>query len=445
MTKARLSLSDHFNAGRLLRFSFPSIVMMVFTSIYGVVDGFFVSNYVGETPFAAINLIMPFLMIFSGIGFMIGTGGSALVSKTLGEGDRKRANELFSLMIAATVVSGAAVTVLGEIFLPDVAILLQANEEMLPYCVRYGRIILLGLIPFMLQNTFQAFFVTAEKPKLGLYVTVLAGVTNMVADALFVGLFRWGVIGAALATVLSQVVGGVIPFLYFAFPNSGLLRFTRMHFDGKALFKACTNGSSELMSNISMSLVNMLYNIQLMKYLGEAGVAAFGVIMYVTFVFISIFLGYTIGTAPIIGFHYGAGNREELHGILRNSLWIMAAGILLMTGLSESLSTVMCGMFVGYNEELLILTTHAFRLYCLHFLLAGFNIFASSFFTALNNGLVSAVISFLRTLVFQVAAILLLPLIIGADGIWLAVDAAEFFAFTVSVFFLVKMRKRYGY
>ena len=441
----KISLSDHFTVSRLLRFSLPTIIMMIFSSIYGVVDGIFVSNFVGKTPFAAINLIMPFLMIFSAIGFMIGAGGSALVAKTLGEGDKARAESLFSLMIYATVVCGAVLSVIGELTLPAVAVLLGANEEMLPYCIQYGRILIPAFIPFMLQNTFQSFFVTAEKPKLGLAVTVMAGVTNMVLDALFVAVFRWGLAGAAVATVISQAVGGFVPFVYFLLPNKSLLRLTKARMDGKALVKTCTNGSSEFLSNISMSVVNMLYNFQLMKYLGENGVAAYGVIMYVAFIFVSVFLGYAIGAAPVVGYHYGAGNRQELHGVLTRSLGIVAVIALAMTAAAEGLSGVLSTVFVGQDAELCALTRHAFTVYSLSYLLCGFNIYASSFFTALNNGLISAVISFLRTLIFQIAAVLLLPMFLGVEGIWWAVVFAEGASLVVSVLCLVGQRKNYGY
>ena len=285
-----IQLSDHFTYRRLLRFTLPSIAMMIFTSIYGIVDGFFVSNFVGKTSFAAVNFIMPFLMILGAFGFMFGTGGSALIAKTMGEGDMPRANRLFSLLTYTSASLGVAVAVFGIIFIRPVAALLGAEGEMLNDCVTYGRIILLALPFFMLQMEFQSFFVTAEKPQTGLYATVAAGVTNMVLDALFIAVFRWGIVGAAAATATSQLVGGVIPLVYFGRKNTSLLRLGRTVFDGRALLKTCTNGSSELMSNLSMSLVGMLYNVQLMKYAGEDGVAAYGVLMYVCFIFIAVFL-----------------------------------------------------------------------------------------------------------------------------------------------------------
>lgn len=440
-----IQLSDHFDYKRLLRFTFPSIVMMIFTSIYGVVDGVFVSNYVGKTPFAALNLIMPFVMIFGALGFMIGTGGSALVSMTLGEGNQRRAQELFSMLIYITMGFGIVTAVVGIACMRPVAILLGAEGEMVEYCVIYGCILMLGMTPFMLQNTFQSFLITAEKPQMGLAVTVAAGVTNIVLDALLIATFRWGLAGAAAATVLSQFVGGVIPLVYFMRPNSSLLKLTKARFDGRAFLKTCTNGSSEFMTNISLSVVNMLYNFQLMRFAGEDGVAAYGVLMYVNFIFIAIFLGYSIGTAPVIGFHYGAQNHDELNNLFTKSLKLLSAAGVLLTSVAIAASGVLAGIFVSYDAALMAMTKRAFIIYSLAFTVMGVNIFGSSFFTALNNGLVSAAISFLRTLVFQVAAVLILPEILGLDGVWLAVIAAEIMALVVTSVFFAKMRPRYRY
>ena len=444
-----ISLSEHFNYRKLLRFTFPSIIMMIFTSVYGVVDGLFVSNFVGKTPFAAINLIWPFLMILGGSGFMIGAGGSALVSKTMGEGDSERANRYFSLLVLFTVGLGIAITIPGMFLIRPVAILLGADEAMLPYCVTYGRILLIAQTAFMLQGVFQSFLVTAERPTLGLFVTVGAGVTNMVLDCLFIAVLDWGLVGAALATVTSQIVGGVVPLLYFLLPNKSPLRIVRPRLgliqSLCTVGKVAVNGSSELMTNISMSVVNMLYNYRLMMLAGEDGIAAYGVIMYVSFVFIAIFIGFAIGSAPIVGFHYGAGNHGELKSLLRKSLILTAITGVTMTGLAVLLAPPLSGIFVGYDEGLYELTRRGFTIYAFSFLFAGFGIFGSSFFTALGNGVVSATISFLRTLVFQVAAVLILPLLWDIDGIWLAISAAELLALGVTAAFLVGMRKKYKY
>lgn len=441
----RIQLSDHFNYKKLLRFTLPSIVMMIFTSIYGVVDGFFVSNFVGKTPFTAVNFIMPFLMILGAVGFMFGTGGSALIAKTLGEGDPGRANRLFSLFIYISAACGAALAFLGILLLRPIASLLGAKGEMLEYCVTYGRIVLLALPAYTLQFEFQSFFVTAERPQLGLAVTVLSGLTNMVLDALLVAVFPLGLQGAAAATAIGQCVGGIVPVIYFCRPNSSLLRLGKTEFDGKALLKACTNGSSEFVSNISMSMVSMLYNVQLLRYAGEDGVAAYGVLMYVNLIFLAAFIGYSVGTAPVIGYHYGAGNHRELKGLLKRSLVLVGISSVVMLTAGEILARPLSQIFVGYDQGLMDMTMRGFVIYSFSFLFAGVGIFGSSFFTALNNGLVSAVISFLRTLVFQVVAVLVLPLFWKLDGIWMSMVAAELLATAVTVLFLISKRKQYHY
>ena len=441
----KISLSDHFTYRKLLKFVAPSAVMMMFTSIYGVVDGLFVSNYVGKVPFAAINLVMPFIMILGGIGFMIGTGGSALVSKTLGEGDRKKANRYFTMMIYLSLICGAAASVIGFVFIRPISYLLGATDTMIGDCVEYGRMIFLFTTAFMMQNVFQSFLVTAEKPRLGLLATVGAGVTNMALDAWFIVGLGWGVKGAALATGISQTVGGILPLIYFLRPNSSLLKITRTRLEGRPVFLAVTNGSSELMSNISASVVSMIYNFQLMKFAGEDGVAAYGVLMYVQFVFIALFIGYAIGSAPIVGYHYGAINHSELKNMLKKSIIIMSISGVIMTLLAQALALPIAKVFVGYDEGLFDMTVHAFRVFSFSFILAGINIFASSFFTALNNGAVSAAISFLRTLIFQSTAVIVLPMIWELDGIWLSITVAEVFALIISVTFLAAKRKKYNY
>ena len=440
-----IQLSDHFTIRKLLRFVLPSIVMMVFTSIYGVVDGLFVSNFVGKTPFAAINLVMPFLMILGGFGFMIGTGGSALVAKTMGAGDDETANRYFSMLIKLTLGSGLVLSILGVALMEPISRLLGATDAMLADCVRYGRVVLAFNAAFMLQNVFQAFLIAAEKPKLGLYATVAAGVTNMALDALFIAGFGWGVEGAALATGLSQCVGGVFPLIYFARPNTSRLRLVRTRIEWRAMGQACFNGASELMSNISGSLVSMLYNFQLLRFAGENGVAAYGVLMYVQFIFIAIYVGYAVGSAPIVSFHFGAENHAELKSMLKKSAALTAAAGAILTVAAYLLAEPLAKVFVGYDAELLQMTAHAFRLFSLTFLISGFNIFISSFFTALNNGAISAAVSFLRTLVFQMLAVLILPNLFGVDGVWWSIAAAEIPAFAVSLAFLFGKREKYHY
>jgi len=441
----RIQLSDHFTYRKLLRFTLPSIIMMVFTSVYGVVDGFFVSNFVGKTSFAAVNFIMPFLMMLGPIGFMFGTGGSALIAKTLGEGDRARANRLFTLFVYVTIAISAVLSLLGILFIRPVAALLGAEGAMLEDCVTYGRILLLSTPFLMLQFEFESFFVTAEKPQLGLWVSIAAGVTNIVLDALLTAVFPCGLVGAAVATSVSQFIGGVIPLFYFARPNDSLLRFTKTSFDGRALLRACTNGSSELMSSISMSIVSMLYNIQLLEYAGENGVAAYGVLMYVNLIFLSAFIGYSTGVAPVVSFHFGAGNTNELQNLRRRSLTVIGICSVTMLGLAFVLAHPLSAIFVSYDKPLMELTVRAFMIYSFSFLFAGIAIFGSSFFTALNDGLTSALISFLRTLVFQVAAVLFFPLLWGIDGIWISIVAAEAMAMVATVFFLLLKQKKYQY
>lgn len=441
----KIQLSDHFTYKKLIRFVLPSIIMMIFTSIYGVVDGLFVSNFVGKTAFAAINLIMPFLMGLSALGFMIGTGGSAIVAKTLGEGKKARANEYFSMLVCVTAIGGILISIAGCILIRPVSEFLGAEGTLTDNCVLYGRILFLSLTPFMLQNVFQSFFVTAEKPKLGLYVTIAAGCTNIVLDFLFIAVFRWGIAGAAIATAASEYMGGLLPVLYFSRKNRSLLRLGKTRFDGRILLKTCTNGSSELMTNLSMSVVNALYNFQLIRFAGADGVAAYGTIMYVNFIFIAIFLGYSIGSAPITGYHYGAGNHGELKNLFKKSLTLVTLWGMGLALAAQLLASPLANVFVGYDRELFAMTSHGFRLYRLSFLICGFNIYASSFFTALSDGAVSAAISFLRTLVFQLAVVLLLPLLLGIDGVWLAVTVAEGMTLLVTMTFFVRKRERYHY
>lgn len=441
----KIQLSDHFTYGKLLRFTLPSIVMMVFTSIYGVVDGIFVSNYAGKTAFAAVNLIMPYIMAFGVLGFMVGTGGTALISKNLGMGNRQKANEIFTMLTWFSILGGVALTVVSMVLLRPAAKLFGAEGQMLEDCVTYGLIVLPATTAYVLQFAFQSFCVAAEKSNLSLWMMIIAGVCNIVLDALFVAVFHWGLVGAAVATAAAQMIGAVIPLVYFARPNHSLLQFCKCRWDGKALLKTCTNGSSELMSNLSMSLVGMLYNLQLLRYAGENGIAAYGVIMYMNFVFMAIFIGFTIGTAPLFGFNHGADNRQELKNIFRKSLLILSVMALLMAGSCVVFALPLSRMFVSYDQALMDMTVRGLMIYGLSFLFAGFNMFGSSMFTAFNNGLISAVLSFVRILIFQVASVLLLPLVWQLDGIWLSVVMAELAALVLAAVFTVKFRKRYHY
>lgn len=440
-----IKLSDHFTYRKLLRFTLPSIIMMVITSIYGVVDGFFVSNFVGADAFAALNLIVPFVMIFSSVGFMLGTGGSALVAKTMGEGDHDKANQIFSMLVYVMLGIGMASTLFGLTFIRPIAIMLGAQGEILEMSITYGRILLMTLPFFILQISFESFLMVAEMPDLGLKVSIAAGLTNVFLDYFFIVVMDWGITGAALATASSQIVGAMLPFLYFATMKSSRLRMTKPYWNGAALLKASANGSSEMLTGLSLSLVNMLYNVQLMKIAGPNGVAAYGIIMYMSFLFMSVFIGYSIGSAPIISYHYGAKNHDELKNLFKKSMVLVGGAAIIMLMIAEGFATPLARIFVGYDLELLALSTRALRLYSISFLFSGINLFSSAFFTALNNGGISAFISFLRTLVLQVVMILFLPTIFGIDGVWLAVVVAEVLTFIVTVFLFIRNKDRYHY
>lgn len=441
----RIQLSEHFTYKKLLRFVLPSVIMMIFTSIYSVVDGLFVSNFVGKTPFAALNLIYPLLMILGTLGFMIGTGGSAVVAKTLGEGKSELANQYFAMLIWCAVAGGIILTLLGQAFLRPISVMLGAEGEMLRYCVLYGRVMLCALPFFILQFVFQSFCVTAEKPKFGLMIIIMAGVANMVLDALFIVVFKWGLAGAAVASAMSQVIAGLVPLVYFLRQNDSLLRIVKTKFYGRILRDTCINGSSEMMSNIAASVVSMLYNFQLLRLIGENGVAAYGVIMYVNFIFVAIYFGYTMGISPVVSYHFGAGHESELQSLLRKSLRLIAVVGVLLVAVSMVIASPISKIFVGYDKELFDLTVYAFRIFAVSYLICGFNIFGSAFFTALNNGVVSAIISFLRTLIFECGSVILLPIIIGANGIWGAIIIAEIMALIITIWFLVRKNKIYHY
>lgn len=440
-----IQLSDHFTYSRLLRFSLPPIIMMIFTSIYSVVDGFFVSNFAGKTAFAALNLIYPFVAVLGGVGFMMGSGGSALVGKTLGEGNKERANQYFSMVVAVTILAGVILSVIGIVFTEPIARFLGADETMLHDCVIYGRILLAFNTVFMLQGLFHTFLSTAQKPKLGLIATVCAGVVNVVLDALFVAVFRWGVAGAAIATGISQMVGGILPLVYFLRPNTSLLRLTPTRLEPKPLLLAATNGLSEMVSNVSGSIVAMLFNFQLIRLAGQNGVSAYGVLMYVGFIFVAIFIGYTIATAPIVSYHYGAQNWAEVKNVMKRSLKLMLLVGAAMTLLCFVLAGPMSKIFVGYDPELYAMTVRAFHFFAFGFLLAGINFYTSSFFTALNNGLISGVVSLVRGLLLQAMWVLVLPVFFQLDGIWITTIATEVSACVVCVIFLLANRKKYHY
>ena len=436
-----IKLSDHFTYRRVLHFALPTIFMTIITSFYSVVDGFFVSNFAGKHALAAISFIYPFIMIFGGVGFMLGTGGTALIAIRLGEGDKEKANRTFSMLVYVSIALGVLFAVLGILSIRQVAILLGANEEIFAPAVTYGTILLIGMPAFMLQYEFQSLMVAAEKPKLGMYITILSGLSNILLDWLLVGVLKMGIAGAAVATDISQVVGGVFPVLYFARKNNSLLRLVKTRVDFAALGRAVTNGSSEYIASISMSLVSMLYNAQLIKLAGADGVAAYGVLLYVSEFFLAVFEGYAIGTAPVIGYHYGAQNQKELQNVFSLSLHIIGICAIAMLLAGEVFAGAISAAFVGYDEGLMKMTTHAFRIFSFSFLFAALPIYCSALFTALNNGVISALISFIRTFLFQIGAVLLLPIIMGLDGIWFSSVVAELLASILSICILIGKRK----
>lgn len=441
----RIKLSDHFTYWRLLRFTMPSVVMMVVASIYSVVDGLFVSNLVGDLALSAVNIVFPVTMIIGAFGFMLGTGGSAIVARTMGEGQRQLAQRYFSLILYSVIGLGGVLSLACALLTEPISRLAGASDLLMADCVAYGRIMLAGSVVFMLQTTFQSFFVVAERPGLGLAFSVAAGLTNMVLDYVFIAVLDMGIAGAAWATVAGYCVGGLIPLIYFVTGERSGLRLTGTSWYGKQLLHACINGSSELMSNISASVVGILYNIQLMRLIGELGVAAYSVMMYVDFVFVAAFLGFSIGSGPIVSYHYGADNRPELKNVFRKSCWVIGVTSVLMVAASELLSYPLSAAFVGYHPELLEMTVHGFRLFALNYLFCGVNIYASAFFTALCNGAVSALISFLRSFLFRGGMVLFLPVLMDLDGIWWAVVVAEGLGALVSLGFLLSRRKQYHY
>lgn len=440
-----IQLSDSFCYTKLIKFNLPTIFMMIFSSVYGVIDGLFVSNIVGSDAFAAVNLIMPVIMIGGTIGSMIGTGGSALVSKILGEGNRQKANEVFSMLNYLLIIIGFIITVIGCLFIRPISIALGAKGIILKYCIEYGIISLIGVIPMLLQYSFMSFLVVAEKPNMGLVISIIAGVTNIVLDFLLVYVFDMGVIGAALATCIGQAVGGIIPFVYFMRKNNSPLRFIKAKFDFSAIVQSCINGSSEMFTNLSLSLVNMLYNFQLLRLIGTDGVVAYGVIMYISFIFNGVYMGYAVGTTPIVGYHYGANNKDELKSLLKKSFILILVSSLVLTTLAELSAEILAKTFVSYDKDLLNTTTIAIRIFSLSYIISGFNIFASAFFTGLNNGLVSGAISFLRTFVFQIIMIFVLPVLFDVYGIWMAIIFAELLALVVSIVFFIKNKNKYEY
>ena len=440
-----IQLSDHFTYRKLSAFVLPTIAMMVLTSMYTMVDALFISHFVGEIALAAVNFVFPVIMLLGGLGFMLGTGGTALVAKTFGQGDNDRARRYFTQVTLLAALLGGAMAGIGILFLPQMCILLGGTDKLMPDAVLYGRV-MLGFLPCcILQCTFQALVVAAEKPKMAFWLSVAGGVTNLALDLLFVVFFGWGLAGAALATGLSQAVAGLIPVVYFFFPNNSLLRFVRTRLELRPMLQACSNGASELVTGISASFIGMLYNYQLLQYYGEEGVAAYGVVMYVAFLFGSIIFGYDLGCNPLFAYNHGAENHAELRNLFRKSLVLITGAGIILCASALLFSSPLAYLFVGYSAELTELAKYAFCVFSVYFALHGYNIFASGLFTAMNNGFISALIAFSRTFLFQSVAVLLLPLLFGAGGIWWSAAVAEVSTLCISVYLVLRFRSRYGY
>lgn len=444
-TMSDIKLSDHFTYTRLIRFVLPTVAMTVFSSVYGIVDGYFVSNFAGKSAFSGINLIMPYIMIVASLGFVFGTGGSALVGKTLGEGKDGKASELFSMFVYVTMITGVIIAVAGAASMERVAYLCGARGELLKCASRYGRISMVSITAFMLQMEFQCFFITAEKPRMGFWMTFMSGVINILLDYVLVGLLGYGLDGAAWATVSSELAGGFVPVAYFAVRKDLPIRLVSFRFDPRSLFKGIYNGMSEFIGSITASFVSMLYNFQLLKFAGEDGVAAYGVMMYVEMIFMSVFFGYCMGTAPVVSFCYGADNRQEMSNVYRKSLTVIGLTSALMCGLSLAMAGPLSELYVGYDRGLYELTVRGFMIFSFVYLFSGIGCFGSSFFTALNNGLISAILSVMRTVVFQIIMVLILPRFFGIDGIWLSLPVAELASALLSVVMLLCFGTRYGY
>ena len=441
-----IELSGHYGYGRLIKATLPMALMMIVVSVYSIVDGYFISNWAGSDAFAGMNLIWPPIAVVGAIGLMVGTGGSALVSKTFGEGHPEEARRIFTMMIRLTVISGIILGIICFILMPWLAKVLGADEAMMPHAILYGRILICVLPAYMLQMAFQPFFMVAERPHFGTALSILSGVTNIILDALFVAVFSWGLTGAALASCAGILLNAGIPIWFFSSKrNKTQLSFVPARFDWKKILKSCSNGLSEFVGSIALSVVSMCYNWQLMRYIGANGVSAYGIIMYLGFIFAAIFIGYNMGVSQIIAYNYGAGNKPELRSLLKKSLVIIGIVGVTITAIAELSADVVADIFVGYDAELRDLTSYATRIYMLSFLICGFNMFCSAWFTSLNNGIVSAIGAFVRTLVFEFACVFILPLLFGIEGIWVAVNVAELLSLFLTISLIIGFRKRYGY
>lgn len=442
----RIELSGHYSVRRLLVSAVPSIVMILVTSLYSIVDGVFVSNFAGTTPFAALNLMWPAMQVVTVLGLMVGTGGSALVSKTKGEGDDKKADAIFSTLVRFTLILGVIMGALFFILTPQIARWLGAEGELLRQSIIYARICISVAPVFMIQMAFNSFFMAAEKPQLGTALSIASGITNIIVDAVLIVWLKMGIAGAAIGTASGMAVGGLYPIFYFSSKrNSSSLHLVKNTAEFRHVLKACSNGLSEYVGNIALSVVSICYNVQLMKYLGENGVSVYGILMYLGFAFASLFIGYNIMATPVIGYNYGAGNRPELKSLLNKSMGIVLTTGILLAGIVTALARPLATIFVSYDPELLDLAVRAIRIYFISFTICGINMFTSAWFTGLNNGIVSAVAAFTRTLVFELGAVFVIPALFGIDAIWAAVNVAEVLALILSAALILAFRRRYGY
>lgn len=445
MEKTHNGIAQEFNLISLLRFVAPTVVMLVFMSLYQMVDAVFVSKFVGENALSALNIVYPFPSIVIAVSIMLATGGSAIIARNMGEGKEKEAKENFSFIVLVGAVIGVAIATAGILFIEPLIYMLGATPSLYDYCYEYLFILVLSVPLSVFQMLFQSFFVTAGKPHLGLTLTVLGGVSNIVLDYVFIVLCGFGVSGAALATSIGYSIPGLFGLIYFAVSRKGTLYFVKPVFRWGVLFKCCINGSSEMVNNLAVAVTTFLFNVLMLKYEGEAGVAAITIVLYAQFLMTSAFMGFSSGIAPVVSFNYGSGNVRQLKKIFKISVWVIAVVSAAVFVIAETCSDVVIMVFTPAGSEVFGLTKYGFAIFSFSFLCTGMNIFASALFTAFSNGKISAILSFLRTFVFLTACLLFLPLFWGVDGIWLAVPVAEVMALFVSVYYLVRFKKVYQY
>lgn len=438
------SIAQKFNVFTLLKFAFPTMVMMVFMSLYTIVDGIFVSRLVGSNALSAVNIVYPVISLLIACGIMLSTGGSAIVARQMGEKREQEARENFSMLAVVSVLTGIVILVLGLMFLEPICRILGGTPVLLEDCKIYLGV-LLGFGPLtMLQMLFQTFFVTAGKPGLGLGLTLTGGVVNMVLDYVFMGPMQMGVLGAALATGLGQAIMAVAGVVYFL-KVKGNLYFVKPVFRGNILLQSCGNGSSEMVSNLSTAVVTFLFNITMLKLAGEDGVAAITIVLYGQFLFTALYLGFSMGVAPVVSFNYGNQNHAQLKRIYKICIGFILGSSVFILGIALLFSEPIVGIFTGEENHTYELAVEGFFQFSFNYLFAGINIFASALFTSLSNGKISAIISFCRTFVFITVSIVLLPRVMGITGVWLSVPLAELVTLFISITYLKGQKEVYHY